>query len=45
MIVKRGNKYYVKSEDGKKNLGKKEGYDTKEAAVQRLKQIEYYKNH
>lgn len=45
MIKKVGNKYYVRSEDGKKNLGKKEGYNSKEEAVERLKQIEYYKNH
>lgn len=41
MIVKQGNKYIIKSKDGKKNLGE---YDSKEAANKRLSQIEYFKN-
>ena len=41
MIVKSGNKFLVKSEDGKKTLGT---YDSKEEAVKRLRQIEWWKH-
>ena len=41
MIVKKGNKYYVKSEGGK-NLGGP--YKTRAAAVKRLQQVEYFKH-
>jgi len=41
MILKQGEKYIIKSEDGKKTLGT---YDTREEAEKRLKQIEYFKN-
>lgn len=39
-IVLENGKYCVKSEDGSKDLG---CYDTKDEAVKRLAQIEYYK--
>lgn len=42
-VVKKDGRWYVESEEGK-NLGKKEGYDTKEAAEKRLKQVEYFKH-
>jgi hypothetical protein len=42
MIIKSGKGYKVKSEGGK-NLSK--GGLSKEAAVKRLKQVEYYKAH
>ena len=41
MIVKKGNKYFVKSEDGK-NLGGP--YNTKEEAKERLKMVEMFKH-
>lgn len=41
MIVKQGDKYVIKSEDGSKILGT---YPTRELAVKRLAQIEYFKN-
>lgn len=41
MIVKQGNKYVVKSEDGSKRLGT---YSSHEAANRRLQQIEYFKH-
>jgi hypothetical protein len=41
MIVKKSNKYWVKSKEGK-NLGGP--YDTKEEAVKRLKMVEYFKH-
>ena len=41
MIIKQGDKYVIKSEDGKKTLGT---YNTKEAAEKRLQQIEYFKH-
>lgn len=41
MIVKSGNKFLVKSEDGKKTLGT---YDSKEEAIKRLRQIEWFKH-
>lgn len=41
MIVRQGEKYYVKSEDGSKNLGGP--YDSKQEAEHRLQQIEYFK--
>lgn len=41
MIVKENGKYYVKSEDGTKNLGGP--YNTRQAAVKRLQQIEWFK--
>lgn len=40
MIKKEGNKYVVHSEHGNKNLGSS---DTKEGALKRLRQVEYYK--
>lgn len=42
-VVKKDGRWYVESEEGK-NWGKKEGYDTKEAAEKRLKQVEYFKH-
>jgi len=42
-VVKKDGRWYVESEEGK-NLGKKEGYDTKEAAEKRLKKVEYFKH-
>lgn len=42
MVVKRGGKWYVKSTTGK-NLGGP--YDSKAAAVKRLRQVEYFKHH
>ena len=41
-IVKRNGKYFVVSEDGKKNLGGP--YDSREQAVNRLGQVEHFKN-
>ena len=41
-IAKQGNKYVVKSEKTGKNLSKPE---SKEAAVKRLRQVEYFKHH
>lgn len=41
MIVKKGGKYWVKSEDGEKNLGGP--YDTEEGAKKRLAIVEYFK--
>ncbi len=40
MIVKEGNKFVVKSHDGKKKLGE---YATKAEAETRLKQVEVFK--
>lgn len=40
MIVKRGDKYMVKSKDGK-SLGI---YSSREEALKRLRQIEYFKH-
>lgn len=40
MIKKQGNKYVIKSKDGKKKLG---SYTSKKAAKKRLQQIEYFK--
>lgn len=40
MIKKTGEKFVVKSEDGKKNLSKPV---SKEQAVKRLQQVEYFK--
>lgn len=42
MIVKKNNKWYVYSENGKMKLGGP--YDTKAEAQERLKEIEYYAN-
>lgn len=39
-IKKQGNKYVIKSKDGKKKLG---SYPTRKGAVKRLQQIEYFK--
>jgi len=44
MIKKQDGKYHVYSKDGKKNLGKKSGYATKEEAVKRIHQIEFFKH-
>lgn len=41
MILKIGDKYVIKSEDGKKTLGT---YATREEAEKRLQQIEYFKH-
>ena len=40
-IVQRGSKWVIMSKDGSKQLGE---YDTKEDALKRLRQIEYFKN-
>lgn len=40
MIIKQGDKFVIKSEDGSKTLGT---YATKEEAEKRLKQIEMFK--
>lgn len=40
MIKKEGNKYVVRSQDGK-NLGK---YKTREEAKKRLREVEYFKH-
>lgn len=42
-IVKRGDRYFILSKSGK-NIGKKEGYTSREAAEKRLKQIEFFKH-
>jgi len=42
IIRKRNGKYVILSHDGKKTLGT---YDTREEAVHRLRQIEYFKHH
>lgn len=41
MIVKQGSKWILKSEDGKKTLGK---YDSKKEALEREKQIKMFKH-
>jgi len=41
MIKKQGSKYVLKSSDGSKTLGT---YSTYEAALKRLRQIEYFKH-
>ncbi len=41
MITKKADGYHVYSEDGSKHLGGP--YMTKQAAVKRLKQVEYFK--
>jgi len=41
MIIKKGNKYYLYSHDGKKLLGK---FETKKEALKREKQIIFFKN-
>lgn len=40
MIKKKGNKYVLKSKDGTKTLGT---YNTKEEALKRERQIQYFK--
>ena len=40
MIVKRGDKWIIKSGDGKKILGE---FTSKTEAIKRLQQIEFYK--
>jgi hypothetical protein len=40
-ITKQGNKFVIKSKDGKKRLGE---YSTHEQALKRLRQIEFFKN-
>jgi len=42
MIVKRKNGYYVLSEKTKKNLGGP--YSTRDEAVKRLQQVEFFKH-
>lgn len=42
MIVKKKDGYYVLSEKSKKNLGGP--YKTKDEAVKRLRQVEYFKH-
>lgn len=42
MIVKQGDKYVVKSEDGTKKLGGP--YDTRAEALTRLAQVEHFKH-
>lgn len=41
MILKEGDKYVIKSEDGSKTLGT---YATREEAEKRLREIEYFKH-
>ena len=41
MIVKQGSKFVLKSKDGSKTLGT---FDTKEQAVKREKQINFFKH-
>ncbi len=41
MILKEGDKYVIKSEDGSKTLGT---YATREEAEKRLREIDYFKN-
>lgn len=41
MIKKEGNKYVVKSEDGSRSFG---SYNSREEAVKRLGQVEYFKH-
>jgi phage gp29-like protein len=43
-LVKRDDKWFVYSEDGKKNLGDPNGYGSEEEARKRLQQIEYFKH-
>lgn len=42
MIVKKDGKYWVKSENGSKNLGGP--YDSEEGAKKRLAIVEYFKH-
>ena len=41
MIIKQGSKFVLKSKDGSKVLGK---FDTKEQALKREKQINFFKH-
>jgi len=41
MIVKQGSNFVLKSKDGKKTLGT---YKTKEEALKRLRQVEFWKS-
>ena len=41
MIIKQGSKFVLKSRDGSKTLGT---FDTKEQAVKREKQINFFKH-
>ena len=43
-IHEKDGKWFVYDKSGKKNLGKSEGYETKEEATKRLQQVEYFKN-
>lgn len=43
MIREEDGKYHVYSEDGEKHLGGP--YATKDEALQRLRQVEYFKGH
>lgn len=42
MIVKKNDKFYVMTKDGKKELGGP--YETREEAVKRLQVVEYFKH-
>lgn len=42
MIVKQSGKWHVKSEDGTRHLGGP--YDTKEEAIKRLREVEFFKS-
>ena len=42
-IIEKEGRFYVTGKDGKGNLGKKDGYATKEEAEKRLREIEFFK--
>tara|TARA_R110002012_G_scaffold316344_2_gene531206 strand:+ start:1853 stop:3184 length:1332 start_codon:yes stop_codon:yes gene_type:complete len=43
-VVERDGRWFVESEDGSKNLGKKEGHADKSSAEKRLREIEAFKH-
>ena len=43
-IVKRDDRYFVMDKEGKKNLGKEDGYKTEDEAKARLREIEHFKS-
>lgn len=43
-IVEKDGRFFVTGKDGTGNLGKKEGYPTREEALKRLREIEFFKS-
>lgn len=44
MIIEKDGRYFIMDETGKKTLGKKDGYGTKDEAEKRLSEIELFKS-